>query len=179
MMPAGRRLIDSSAVVALPVFALILSAAPLMRTQPGVDVCSWLTPATLLGTLGHHFDPPEKQTLPAVHPGLPQGTKCHWPSSNDSLFSVEMVGYVDPSAAAARATFQEMAGYMAAAGKLDGNTAGSNISGIGEAAYIDEDSTLHVLKVRVRFTVDVQGFPNRQQRQRDVANLVLPVAAKQ
>ncbi len=81
-----------------------------MRTQPGPDVCSWLTPATLLTNLGHHFDPPEKQISPPVHAGWPQGTKCHWPSSNDSIPSVEMVGYVDPSAADAKATFQQLQG---------------------------------------------------------------------
>jgi hypothetical protein len=171
-MLSARRLVDPRAAISLPVCALLFSTALLTRTQPGPDACAWLTPGTLFNTLGHHFGPPEKDIAPQVYPGQGRGAKCHYNGLNDSAFDVTFIGYVDASAGQAKATFEKLAGFVEAAGKLDGNNAGARISGIGDDAYLDNDSALHVLKGKVRYFFDVGGFPNKQQSLRDLANRV-------
>jgi hypothetical protein len=163
------------AKLSIPILAGVVAASVASRTQPGADPCHWLTPGTLLSTIGHHFDTAVGSPAVAAYPGDPTGMDCVFGS--ESAFSVHLIGYVHPAAAQASESFEKIAGLLAQANAIRPQRhMYTKVPGVGNDAYLDQDTGLHVLTGRVRFMVDVHGIPNKQGSERALASHVMQVA---
>jgi hypothetical protein len=104
------------------------------------DLCSLLPPAVLSKTLGQTYGAPTKTVAPRPFPNTNQGTDCTYKSGEHTfLFRV----YVDPSASSSADLFAKLKSYFGNGSK--------DVSGVGDAAYLDKLGALHVRKGKVRY----------------------------
>ena len=115
------------------------------------DLCSLLPTAVVNKTLKGTFNGPEKKVAPRPFRNTNEGTDCVYRYEAATLvFRI----YVDPSPESAKDLFAKLKLYFGA-----GST---DVSGMGDEAYIDVNHGLHVRKGKVRFFID--GVRNDQQR---------------
>ena len=134
---------------ALPFLALLLCSAPAAAqgTLKGpAAVCGWLTPAQLQKALGSQFAAPERHDWPPAYAGQPWGTSCTFNAGSSS--DVVLIGYIDPSAAEAKATFERLSTFFPPESK---------VTGVGDEAYIDKNGAIHVLKGKYRYFIRIDG----------------------
>jgi len=133
-------------------FLIVSFAAPLARAGDlPSDLCSLLPTAVVNKTLRETFNGPEKKVAPRPFRNTNEGTDCVYKSGADVvLFRI----YVDPSPESARDLFAKLKQYFGA-----GST---DLSGMGDEAYVDQNKGLHVRKGKVRFFID--GVRNDQQK---------------
>ena|SRR5579863_5235413 len=133
-------------------FLMVTFVAPLARggDLPS-DLCSLLPTAVVNKTLRETFNGPEKKVAPRPFRNTNEGTDCVYKSGADVvLFRI----YIDPSPESAKDLFAKLKQYFGA-----GST---DMSGMGDEAYVDQNKGLHVRKGKVRFFID--GVRNEQQR---------------
>jgi hypothetical protein len=169
MRPTGFSTVCARLVVSAPVAALIAHATVVGARQPA-DICSWLTPAQLEKTLGQQFAAPERSVAPPAYQGQAAGAHCEYAAQQGALAGVVLIGYVDGSAAEAKATFEKLSAFYGPVSKP---------SGIGDAAYVDQAHAIHVQKGKVRYYISIApsdaDTPALEKQLRDLA---LAVAAK-
>lgn len=143
----------------IAVVSLVLCFGELANAaEPPSDVCSLLPPAVLSKTLGRSYGAPKKTAAPRPFANTNEGTNCTYDSGAKSfLFLV----YVDPSVPASTDLFAKLKSYF---GK--GST---DVSGVGDEAYLDKSGALHVRKGKVRYFLD--GSTDGKQL-KDLANAI-------
>jgi len=115
------------------------------------DLCSLLPPPVLSKTLGQAYDSPAKSVAPRPFRDTNEGTDCKYGTGTRLVF---FRVYVDPSPSASADLFARLKVYY---GK--GST---EVSGLGDEAYIDKDHGLHVRKGKVRYFLDGAGTPKQK-----------------
>jgi hypothetical protein len=148
----------------LPLILALVACAGVARAQS--DPCSWLTPAQLTKEFYGPFKSPEEKPAIPAYRGQNPGTQCVFSGQR----TVELIVYVDRSAAEAKSTFDGMMGTFF---KVE-----SKPSGLGDEAYFDTHLGLHVLKGKTRLFIDT-GFSDSTKAHhysRDIALMVLPHA---
>jgi len=134
------------ALVLVACFSELAGAA-----EPPSDLCSLLPSATVSKTLKSTYDSPQKSVAPRPFRNTNEGTDCKYGSgSNLLLFRV----YVDPSPSASTGLFARLKSYF--------GTGSTEVSGIGDEAYMDKDHGLHVRKGKVRYFLDGAGTPKQK-----------------
>jgi hypothetical protein len=109
-------------------------------TEPPIDLCSLLPAAVLSKAVGQTYGAPTATVAPRPFPNTNQGTDCTYKSGEHSfLFRV----YVDPSASASAELFAKLKSYF--------GRGSTDVSGVGDEAYLDKLGDLHVRKGKVRF----------------------------
>ena len=155
---------------ALLVFMLTHNGAALPAKVLPTDTCSLLPPGELQKVLEQHFGAPQRSTAPAAYPGLPSGTECDYMAQNGLTRKVVFIFYADPSAAGAKETFGKLSMWFAPK---------SRPSGIGDAAYIDGDHAIHVLKGKVRYYINIIPIGTiTPQKEKQLRDLAVSVAAR-
>ena len=123
---------------------------------PAAD-CSLLSPAQIQQVLGQPFNAPSKtQALPAFAKQAP-GSNCHY-NSQKGHASVDFIVYLDGSASEAKQTFDRLSMWYPAKSKP---------SGLGDSAYIDSGNSIHVLKGKVRYFINLS--PQNEKQLKDLA----------
>lgn len=131
---------------------LVACSGELARgAEPPSDLCSLLPAATVSKTLKNSYDSPKSSVAPRPFRNTNEGTDCKYGSGLGLLlFRV----YVDPSPSASADLFAKLKTYF---GK--GST---EVSGLGDEAYLDKDHGLHVRKGKVRYFLDGAGTPKQK-----------------
>lgn len=124
-----------------------LSAGVGLAKDPPADLCSLLTPAQLEKAFAVPFAAPEKNQAPAPFRNIPPGTQCEYKVQKGPAIKVVFIVYADPSAAVAKQTFDRLSMWYTPKSKPK----------IGDAAYLDKNDAIHVLKNRVRYFIAVEG----------------------
>src|SRR5579862_6429330 len=136
-------------VAAFLVIAFVTPAAK--ASDLPSDLCSLLPTTVVNKTLKGTFNGPEKKVAPRPFRNTVEGTDCVYRYEEATLlFRI----YVDPSPESAKDLFAKLKQYFGA-----GST---DMSDMGDEAYIDANHGLHVRKGKVRFFID--GVRNDQQR---------------
>ncbi len=136
-------------VAAILLFACFSEAA--RAAEPPSDLCSLLPAATVGKTLKRAYDSPQKSVAPRPFRNTNEGTDCKYGSG---LNLVLLRVYVDPSPSASADLFAKLKSYF-----KDGST---DVSGVGDEAYLDKDHGLHVRKGKVRYFLDGAGTPKQK-----------------
>jgi hypothetical protein len=119
--------------------------------EPPSDLCSLLPAATVSKTLKSTYDSPKITVAPRPFRNTNEGTDCKYGSGlNLLLFRV----YVDPSPSASTDLFARLKSYF---GKES-----TEVSGVGDEAYLDKEHGLHVRKGKVRYFLDGAGTPKQK-----------------
>lgn len=124
-----------------------LSTTVVLAKDLPADLCSLLTQAQLEKTFGVPFAAPDRSQAPAPYRNIPPGTQCEFKAQKGPAIKVVFIVYVDPSAAVAKQTFEQLEMWFPAKSK----------PAIGDAAYLDKKGGVHVLKERVRFYIAVEA----------------------
>ncbi len=133
------------------------------------DVCSLISSQQLQKTLGEPFGFPAKNTAPPAYSGQAPGTNCRYADQKSGRHEVVFIIYVDRSPAEAKQTFDKLSAWYPATSKP---------SGIGDSAYIDKNHSIHVLKGRVRYFINVGSVGSDAAVEKDARDLATSVAAQ-
>jgi len=119
--------------------------------EPPSDLCS-LLPATLVSkTLKNSYESPKQRVAPRPFRNANEGTDCVYGSGvNTLLFRI----YVDPSPSAATELFAKLKSFF--------EKGSTEVTGVGDEAYLDKDHGLHVRKGKVRYFLDGVGNPKQK-----------------
>jgi hypothetical protein len=132
------------------------------------DVCSLLGAQQLQKTMGQPLGPATKTSAPAAYSGQPEGTRCQYPDKGGA-HGVMLIVYADRSPAEAKQTFDKLSMWFPAKSKP---------TGIGDAAYIDKEGAVHVLKGNVRFFISASTDAPEATREKQVQELATAVVAQ-
>ncbi len=137
---------------AASVLVLASAVTTARATTPPSDPCSLLAASDVnAATGGGTFGTPESTAAIKPYASSGPGTDCHYKSSNGSLlFRI----YFDSSTDAATGLFNQLKMFFPPV---------STPSGLGDDAYFDNHSGLHVRKGNVRFFLS--GSPTNPQLQ--------------
>ncbi len=124
----------------------ISSARSIWAKDLPSDVCSLLTPTQLEKTVGHPFGAAQKSTAPAPFAGQPSGTQCEFAAQKGAAIKVVFIAYVDPSAEQAKQNFDKLSAFYRPKSRPAN----------AEAAYLDSNGAIHVLKGRVRYFIAIE-----------------------
>jgi hypothetical protein len=153
--------------LALSAPVLLLSPLSLKARSFPPDACSLLTPVQLERVLGQPFELSDRSLAPTSHPGQPPGRECDYTAQKGATRKVVFIAFVDASAAQARETYDKLTSWMAPKSKLPG---------LWDAAYVDDNHAIHVLKGKVRYYITIVPFgtatPEREKQLRDLADCV-------
>ncbi len=134
------------------VLLLVGCSAELARAaEPPSALCSLLPTATVSKILGYAYGSPAESVAPRPFRNANEGTDCKYGSGLRLLL---FRAYVDPSPSASADLFAKLKSYLG-----DGST---NVSGVGDEAYLDKDRGLHVRKGKVRYFLDGAGTPKQK-----------------
>ena len=136
----------------------MLLIALLLLAQP--DPCSWLAP-------GASFAPPQRSTAVPAYSGQAPGTRCEYAGNGGT--NVELIVYVDHSPAEAQVTFQKLSAFYPATSKP---------TGIGDAAYFDQQHAIHVLKGKTRFYIRISSSDPDATREKQARDFATSIVAK-
>jgi hypothetical protein len=131
--------------------------------EPPADLCSLLPAAEVSKTLGRAYDSPQKSVAPRPFSNTATGTDCNYLAKGSKLW---FRAYVDPSPSAAADLFAKLS-------KFYGRQ--TPITGLGDAAYFDEEHGLHVRKGKVRFYINLEPMdftPAIEKQLKDLASRV-------
>jgi hypothetical protein len=144
----------------------MLVIALLLLAQP--DPCSWLTPAQIQKAFGGaSFAQPQRSTAVPAYSGQTPGTRCEYAGNGGN--NVELIVYIDHSPAEAQATFQKLSAFYPATSKP---------SGIGDAAYFDQQHAIHVLKGKTRFYINISSSDPDATREKQARDFATSIVAK-
>jgi hypothetical protein len=131
----------------LTVLVVLASGAPLAAAaELPSDLCSLLPARTLSKTLGSTYAAPKESVAPRPFRDANSGTDCRYESAHSSvLFRV----YVDPSPAASADLFARLKSFF--------GRGSTDVTGIGDDAYLDGDRAIHVRKGKVRYFIGGDG----------------------
>lgn len=129
----------SKAVILLSLAGWVSLAS---AAEPPADLCSLLPAAVVSKTLGSSYGAPTKAVAPRPFPNTNSGTDCTYESGSQSLL---FRAYVDPSPAASAALFAKL--------KMFFGSGSTDISGVGDEAYMDKLHGIHVRKSKVRYYI--------------------------
>lgn len=110
------------------------------------DTCSLLTSSQLERILGQPFELCERSLAPASHRGELPGRECDFSAQKGSSRKVVLIVFVDSSAEEARKTYDALTMWLAPKSRPEG---------VGDAAFIDDNHAIHVLKGRVRYYINI------------------------
>ena len=128
--------------ITISLLVLALGALPANAAEPPADLCSLLPASLVSKTLGSTYSSPEKTVAPRPYPNTNSGTDCMYKSgSHELLFRA----YVDPSASASAALFAKL--------KMFFGSGSTDVSGVGDEAYMDKLHGIHVRKGKVRYYI--------------------------
>jgi hypothetical protein len=131
------------------------------------DACSLLTPSQLQQVLGQPFELSDRSLAPPAAPGQPPGRECDYTTHLGASRKVVFIAFVDASADQAREMYDKLTLWL---------THKAQLSGIGDAAYVDDNHAIHVLKGTVRYYLNIVPFGEatlaRQEQLCDLARLV-------
>lgn len=149
-------------LILIVVSAFAVGSVRTARAAASAADCSLLSPAQIQQVMGQPFSAPTKtQALPAFAKQAP-GSNCHY-SSQKGHASVDFIVYADGSPSEAKQTFDRLSMWYPAKSKP---------SGIGDSAYIDSGNSIHVLKGKVRYFINLSP-----QNEKQLKDLALSVAA--
>jgi hypothetical protein len=127
------------------ILAFGLAGQRARATDSPTDPCSLLTAAQLSSTLGDKYAAQEKSVAPRPFRNTVLGTDCHYKTASgqdEVLFRV----YFDVSAAQATELHTRLKTFYAE---------GSTPVTVGDEAYIDKNSAIHVRKGNVRYFLTI------------------------
>jgi hypothetical protein len=157
----------SRRVLARPLAVAVLAVANVagLRAEhrmPPADPCTWLTTTQLEKVLGGHFTGPVQGSFPPAFAGQEPGTKCDFAGGT---VTVTLIAYLDPSAAAAKGTFDQLSTMFGPEARP---------GGIGDDAYIDAQRAIHVRKGSIRYYVSLSpaSTPGHDARVGDLAKAI-------
>lgn len=110
------------------------------------DTCSLLTSGHLERILGQPFDLYERSLAPASRRDQLPGRECDYATRKGAVRKVILIVFVDSSAEQARKTYDALTTWLAPKSKP---------AGVGDAAFIDDNRAIHVLKGRVRYYINI------------------------
>jgi hypothetical protein len=141
---------------------MLLLAGTAYAADPATDAGSLLSPAAISKALGQTYSAPEKSVAPRPFPNTNQGTDCFFKSGGHQLW---LRVYVDPSPAASTELFARLKQFYGA-----GST---DVSGLGDEAYLDKQQAIHVRKGKVRYYINQsESTPTREQNVKTLATQV-------
>lgn len=146
------RLLSCALPVALAVLLPTFSPNAAAKDLPS-DICSLLSQQQLQKTLGVAFDAAQKSSAPPAYRGQSAGTNCHYNEQKNGRKEVILIVYVDHSPDEAKQTFEKLSFFYRPKSKP---------SGIGDSAYIDAQSAIHVLKGKVRYFINAGDVSEKQ-----------------
>jgi hypothetical protein len=121
----------------------LASCAPLATgAETPADLCSLLPASVVSKTLGSTYSSPTKTVAPRPFPNTNSGTDCTYESGSHSLL---FRAYVDPSPSASAALFAKLKMYF--------GSGSTDVSGVGDEAYMDKLHGIHVRKGKVRYYI--------------------------
>jgi hypothetical protein len=138
---------------------LAMSGVPAAYAAPPSG-CSMLAPAQIQKTVGQPFGAPKETKAPPAYGKQPWGAHCEYNSRNAPDVTVTFIVYVDASASQAKQTFDMLSMWFPAKSK----------EAIGDAAYIDKEGAIHVLKGKVRYFISID--PANEKKLKDLATAV-------
>ena len=154
------------ALAALAIAPILHAAAPPAKELPS-DTCSLLPERQLQEIFDQSFGRPQRSTAPAAHPGQSVGTECEYTTQSGLARKVIFIVYVDPSAAKAKETFEKLSIWFAPK---------SQLAGIADSAYIDENHAIHIVKSKIRYYINIIPIgtitPEKEKQLRDLAAFV-------
>jgi hypothetical protein len=127
-------------------FTMFTGNLALQGKDPPSDACVMLSAAQLEKALEQPFGPPAKTTAPAAPQDRVTGTDCTYQSGKGILRKLLFRIYLDPSAAVAKETFEQLSIYFKP------NTA---VTGNWDTAYLDANHAIHVQKGKVRYYLNL------------------------
>lgn len=133
------------------------------------DLCTLLSSSQMQKTLQQSFGAPEKSTAPPAFSGQAAGTHCKFSAQKGQPRGVTLIVYVDRSVPEAKETFEKLSAFYPAKSKP---------SGIGDSAYIDKDSAIHVLKGKVRYYISIDANRSAAEIEKQIKDLASAVAAE-
>ncbi len=137
----------------------ICSAQPATAADLPADLCS-LLPATVVSKiLGGTYQSPSKSVAPRPFANTHEGTDCSYEATH---FTLLFRAYVDPSAAAATDLFARLKRFF--------GTGSTDVSGVGDEAYLDANGAIHVRKGKVCFYI---AAPATEQQLKDLADGII------
>lgn len=169
-MRNGRALICNLPVVlGLALFLSAFHPNALNAKDLPSDVCTLLTPEQLQKTVHLNFGPAKKTVAPPAFRGQAEGTQCVYSEQRGAPRVVMFIVYADSSPAEATKIFENLSAWYKPTSKP---------SGIGDAAYIDKDHAIHVLKGNVRFFISPEAGGTPDAREKQAQELASFVAAQ-
>lgn len=145
------------AVIIAGVFVFAVGSAYTAYAAPPASGCSMLTPAQIQKLLGQPFGKPAESKWPPAYGMRPWGTQCQYASQKSPNTKVTFIVYIEQTAAEAKQTFDKLSMWFPAASK----------PAIGDAAYMDKDHAIHVLKGKVRYYISID--PANEKQAEDLA----------
>ena len=141
----------STASISIPtaaaIFLLVIGSAQFATAaEPPADLCSLLPASVVSKTLGVKYDPPVKTVAPRPYANTVEGADCNYQSHSANLL---FRAYADPSASASKDLFARLKAFF--------GVGSTDVSGLGDEAYLDTKHGLHVRKGRVRFFLSGSG----------------------
>ena len=127
---------------AIVLLVLALGALPANAAEPPADLCSLLPASVVSKTMGSTYGSPTKATAPRPFPNTNSGTDCTYKSGYHELL---FRAYVDPSVSASTALFAKLKMYF--------GSGSTDVSGVGDEAYVDHLHAIHVRKGKVRYYI--------------------------
>lgn len=118
----------------------------LQAKDPPSDPCTMLPGAQLEKVMGQPFGSPAKSKAPAAPQDRLTGTDCTYQTGKGLPRKLLFRIYLDPSAAVAKETFDQLSAYFKPNTPVTGNW---------DTAYFDASHSIHVQKGKVRYYLNL------------------------
>lgn len=151
-------------LIGMMILGFGFAGQPSRATDSPKDPCSLLSAAQVSSTLGEKYDAPQKSVAPRPFANTEPGTDCQFKTTNGQdqvLFRL----YIDDSAAQATELHMRLKMFFGR---------DSTPANVGDEAYIDGKSAIHVRKGNARYflTISHGDTPSGRKQIRALAALI-------
>lgn len=143
-------------------FVTCIGSGALAHAEPAAG-CAMLTPSQIEKVFGQPFGPPSESKAPPAYAKQSWGWNCRYRAQKRGrVREVTFIVYEDGSQAEAKQTFDKLSAWYSPKSK----------PAIGDSAYIDSHSAIHIVKGKVRFYVSLDPADEK-----GATNLAAAIAA--